>query len=279
MELAYLVIAHKAPDQVANLVRLVCRPGDYVLIHCDLHAGSAFQEQIATRLTGAGLANVRFAPRRWVNWGGFSVTAVEWEAIQELLAWSKNWRYFINLSGQCMPTKSPIQLAQFLAATDGANYIDCADLQTEWPGALYRLRTMTVEHRSGWINTKIPRHLPRQVRFFGGSAWFIVSRAFCEYLQSSEVFRDTLHFLRHAQIPDELLFQTTIMNSPFRDTVVRDAKRLITWPPGGAPHPNVLTMKDWPHLLEPDHYFARKFDPDVDAPVIDRLAAHVRSSH
>lgn len=277
MILAYLVIAHRDPAQVANLVRLVCRPGDYMLIHCDLHAGPAFQEQISSRLAGAGLANVRFAHRQWVNWGGFSVTAVESDAVGELLAWSREWQYFINLSGQCMPTKSPTRLADFLTAEHGNNFIDCADLQTEWPGALYRLRTLTVEHRSGWINTRIPRRLPRHIRFYGGSAWFMLSRPFCEYLESSEVFRDTLNFLRHAQIPDECLFQTTIMNSPFRDTVVRDTKRLITWPPEGAPHPNVLTMKDWPRLLEPDHYFARKFDPAVDDLVMDRLTEHVRS--
>ena len=276
MKLAYLIITHKNPEQVANLVQTVCRPEDLALIHCDLKSGSGFQERIQHALRASHPSNVRFATQRRVNWGGFSVTAVEADGIRQLLSWKDDWDYLINLSGQCMPTKSPAALADFLAAHRGANFIDCVDLQTDWKSALYRLKTFALEWRGRLLDTRIPRRALKGVRFFGGSAWFILSRAFCEYLTSSSVFTRMFAFARYTQIPDELLFQTTIMNSPFRDSVVGDAKRLIMWPPEASPHPLVLTTRDWPRLMEADHYFARKFDTAIDADVIARLTEYVQ---
>ena len=67
------------------------------------------------------------------------------------------------------------------------------------------------------------------------------------------------------------------MNSPFRETLMQDYKRLIVWASSGAPHPNILSLQDMPKIAADGHFFARKFDAGTDRAVIDALLARLRT--
>jgi hypothetical protein len=74
-------------------------------------------------------------------------------------------------------------------------------------------------------------------------------------------------------VPDELFFQTIIMNSQLRDTVENDDLRYLDW--SREPAPAVFTAADLPSLLESRQLFARKFDETVDFEVLDALDRHL----
>ena len=73
--------------------------------------------------------------------------------------------------------------------------------------------------------------------------------------------RDYVRFF-NVLIPDELFFQTLIMNSTLRDSVVNDNLRYLDW--SREPAPAVLGVGDVDRMLGSDKLFARKFDETVD---------------
>ena len=84
---------------------------------------------------------------------------------------------------------------------------------------------------------------------------------------------DYVRFFEHVFVPDELFFQTIIMNSALRDTVVNDNLRYVDWT--REPAPAVSTRDDLTALLELGQLFARKFDETVDREVLDALDRHL----
>jgi hypothetical protein len=109
------------------------------------------------------------------------------------------------------------------------------------------------------------------MRPYGGSAYFCMRKEHVAYiLDYVERHKALLRFYRYATDPDETFFQAILMNSPLKDAWVDDNLRYIDWPQG-ASTPRILTMKDWPALQESRMLWARKFDVNVDAEVLDEL--------
>jgi hypothetical protein len=81
---------------------------------------------------------------------------------------------------------------------------------------------------------------------------------------------DVLRFFRTVDVPDEILFQSILLSSPLRESVVNDDLRHIVWK-AGISHPELLTTDDLPELERSGDFFARKFDLAVDAGVLDEI--------
>jgi hypothetical protein len=84
---------------------------------------------------------------------------------------------------------------------------------------------------------------------------------------------DYVRFFGHVLIPDELFFQTIIMNSELRGSIENDNLRFLDW--SRDPRPAVLVQKDLPALLSSHKLFARKFDERIDSSILDLLDAHI----
>jgi hypothetical protein len=74
-------------------------------------------------------------------------------------------------------------------------------------------------------------------------------------------------------IPDEIFYQTILLNSPLQQTVVNDEVHYIAWPELSGPHPDILGVPDFDRFMATDKLFARKFDATVDSTVLDRIDA------
>jgi hypothetical protein len=85
-----------------------------------------------------------------------------------------------------------------------------------------------------------------------------------------------IDLFRRASSPDESFFQTVLVNSPLRDRLVNDDLRYVDWSEGGA-SPRVLTSYDLDRMLASHALFARKFDPAVDAEVLDVLDIQIQA--
>jgi hypothetical protein len=70
-------------------------------------------------------------------------------------------------------------------------------------------------------------------------------------------------------IPEEIFFQTVLVNSPLRETLVNRALHYTAWP--GGPHPKTLGVEDFPTLAASDVLYARKFDVERDSLVLDAI--------
>lgn len=101
---------------------------------------------------------------------------------------------------------------------------------------------------------------------------------------SDDVDKARFEMIKWVAAPEEMYFQTVLMNSPFRGRIEVNSKNVIAqncktyanFNPAGKPftgHPYIFTIEDVDELetLSGDHYFARKFDATVDDDVLDRL--------
>jgi hypothetical protein len=80
-----------------------------------------------------------------------------------------------------------------------------------------------------------------------------------------------VRFFKYVDVPDELFFQTVIMNSPLCGSVVNDNLRYIDWKDPNAASPAILTTSDLESLTRSSKLFARKFDTTVDGDVLDLI--------
>ena len=66
-----------------------------------------------------------------------------------------------------------------------------------------------------------------------------------------------------------IFFQTLILNSSFKDTVINETLREIQW--NGQSNPKVYTINDYEMLKQSTALFARKFDSDIDHEIIEKI--------
>ena len=81
-------------------------------------------------------------------------------------------------------------------------------------------------------------------------------------------------FFEHVLHPDEIFFQTILMNSDLRHTVVNDHLRYVDWTASPG-HPAILTAADFGALIDSGKLLARKFDDDVDLTILDDLDDYI----
>ena len=108
--------------QVLNLLRAIYRPQNYYCLHVDLKTAEDVQQAI--KAVANCFHNVFLASRSLnVTWGQFSVLEPELICMQDL--WNhKDWRYFINLTGQEFPLRTNHELVKILTAYNGMNDVD-----------------------------------------------------------------------------------------------------------------------------------------------------------
>ena len=122
------------------------------------------------------------------------------------------------------------------------------------------------------INKLLPkRKLPNGMVAMGRSQWFTLTPESAAYIvkylrENPSVSR----FFRLSWAPDELIFQTILYNSEFRDKMVNDNLLFVDWSRGAA-SPEVLNMDYADTLKRSDKLFARKFSPEADTRILDYL--------
>lgn len=277
MAIAYFLMAHHAPDQLRRLMALIHDARNFYLLHVDRKAGRECHAAAAD--LAARYENVYVMPARDVRWASYSVMSATLEGVQRLLALDKRWRHFWNLSGQDLPLATQDTIIERLARDSEANYVEAFDPATRWVDAERRTRFVRLELPGMRGGVNVPklridrwRRLLGEDRYWGGSSYFTLSRAFCEGMLASPRLAAYRRFFRHSYTTDEIMLPTFIMNSPWRDTVVQDNLRLIDFSEG-TPRPRTWTMADADRVLGSDKLFARKFDPGVDDAIIERVAA------
>lgn len=301
VQLVYVLIVYKEPDQVIRLVRRLQAPNVQLLIHIDRKADAEFTNRIMTSLGSE--PRCHFIRREPVYWGSWGLVQVMLNAAEYVAERGIPCDFLIHMSGQDYPLRSNEEISEFFDAHRGRQFLEYFELPCEYwvRGGLDRIeyyylhvkgrhftlppfagrrrvrRAMELARRVVPIG---PRAVPGGYRPYGGSAAVILARTGVEYVTGfvrTTLGRKVVRFFKHSMHPDELFFQTVLLNSPLRETVVNDELRYIEWPTFGGAHPKVLTVDDYPKLISSGKLFARKFsagDPAIldmldDAPVTE----------
>lgn len=276
----YNITGYKDVDQFSWLFSAIYNNHDSFLVHVDEKAPEAIHR--GYRAVTGYRANVDFLPSLSITWGGCGLIDAELLAINFALKNDFSWTHLVNLSAQDYPLISPTALRDQLRDSWPSNFVLCNPIkQVHW-----RIRKRPLfrylERRGRRYFTPIPKIAPRGINIcWVGPWWHILTREFCCWFVASETARRYLAFLRSAGMPDEMLIQNVIKDSPYADQLISSCQHEIIWrspddPVSASARPNILTINDLPRLEASDAFFARKFDHKVDCEVLDWLAARLQ---
>jgi hypothetical protein len=275
MQYAYIISAYKNLEQVARLVRRLQSERVSFLVHVDKKTDDRTYEALVRSLRD--LASVGFLPRHTCHWGGFGHVRATLKGIDELIRADTPFDYVILLTGQDYPIKSSEYIENFFETQAPSSFMGFAALPSDsWSprGGLDRIEYWHLRLYGHHLRLPFERRFPSGLRPYGGGAYWCLSRDCIEYVSDFVTRRpEVVSFFHHVDIPDEIFFQTILLNSDLRDTIVNDNLRYIDWTRGRRPA--ILEARDFEALRASPKLFARKFDARQDEQVLDLIDRHL----
>jgi hypothetical protein len=281
VQLAYIVSAYKLPDQLARLVMSLDTPDSHFFIHVDRKADDRVYRQMVSSL--ADVPTAHLLQRHRSDYGGFGHVRATLKGVSEIIRRRLEFDYAILLTGQDYPIRSNAEIRRFLASQAGKSFMEHFPLPARYwqGGGLDRIESWHVRFRGRRLRLRpcprlrLARRFPPALRPFGGSAYWCLSRACVEYVHEFvRAHSSYIRFFRFVDVPDELFFQTILLNSPLGATIVNDDLRYVEWPTqAAAGGPAILGKDDFERIVQSSKLFARKFDVTLDAEILDLVDA------
>ena len=297
MRHAFLITAHRDRRQLTDLVDVLATDDSHVFVHLDQKAPFAPADVLA----GVRMRDcvTLVSPQLSVRWGAPSLL---YATLLLLRAASRSgtFDYYHMLTGQCHPTRHPEEIFRFFREHRGREYLESFPLPTTIWGPGGGLDRMSYYHFYGLLNaqkrvggvrlnqqiirllvklqklTGLRRRLPGSFPcYYGGSAYWSLTGACVEYVLG-ELRRtpDLERAFRYTCSAEEILFQTLVMNSPFKEQVSESNLRYIDWSYRNGSLPANLDETDLEAVLSSGALFARKFDPTCSQVLLTRLCEH-----
>ncbi|UPQ75691.1 beta-1,6-N-acetylglucosaminyltransferase [Chryseobacterium nepalense] len=224
VRIAYFIMVHHKADVFRTMFEKIYTRDQFYLIHIDRKAKAELTEEIQVYLmqypNAFVLESMNIMPE------GFSMIQAELNAMEYLLNVSKEWDYFINLSGEDHPLKSQNIIRQFLTAHNGRNYLFYYDQKFYRPDTFRRIQNHFTELSHKISSLIYKREFMDGVIPYIGGKWFIFTRETCTFLVNNKRVMDFEDYYLHTLLPAESFFQTVLMNTVFKDIIVNDDKRV-----------------------------------------------------
>ncbi|XP_078531371.1 beta-1,3-galactosyl-O-glycosyl-glycoprotein beta-1,6-N-acetylglucosaminyltransferase 4 [Lissotriton helveticus] len=291
--LAYSLVVHKDAINVERLLYAIYSSSNVYCIHYDQKASSTFKaamENLASCFPNVFIASKLEA----VIYAHISRLQADINCLSDLTKATVQWKYAINLCGQDLPLRSNFELVAELKKLKGANM-----LETVRPSSVKKERfTFLHEVKDDYDYIQMPSKVnvskeppPHKIEMFVGSAYFILSRLFIEYVLESSVAKDFFVWSKDTFSPDEHFWATLVRvpgvpgGIPRSEADVTDLQsktRLVKWnyleeglyPPCTGEHIRSVCIygaAELRWLFMYGHWFANKFDSKVDPILIKCL--------
>ena len=277
-------MAHNHWEQLMLLIKCVDHPQNDIYIHIDKNVDKYPKQEIEKTAIHSKLIWVK---RFRTEWGSPKTVS----CILNLLASasSGHYDYYHLLSGMDLPLASQNDIHAFFASHTGKQFVGF-----DWEGIekdrfLYRIKyfypfsaflgkkpyNTSTKKMIGKIQdliilfqSKLNVNRIGKTKLYKGSVWFsITDELVAGILREKKKIEKEYAFTLCA---DELWLQNYIMYSGWSKMLANDNARYIRWIQGD-PSPQVLTMDDYPAMLQAGKMFARKFDDNIDKVVIDAI--------
>jgi hypothetical protein len=286
VSIAYVILAHRSPDQLARLVGRLHDPEDRVFVHVDRRVPLEPFARALHPFLADGFAH--FAYRRFrSHWADYSLVAATLATLEQAIQ-DATFSHVSLLSGEDYPLVPAGLLRSFFAcapdhsfvfhsAGDGVLPPDRRGNENwYWNGDLRRVtywhfrmldRQLHLPNRYlPWFPRMRP---PRGLTLYQGSQWWTLTRAAAHHVVEEFIRRPELRrYFRRTQAPDEFAVQTLLCNSHLMPSLVNDDLHFIEWE---GWHARTLTFADLPFLSETSKLFARKLDDAREPGLLDEL--------
>ena len=275
MKIAHLILTHTNPTQFKRLIKRLAHPDADFYIHVDLKV------DLEDFLPETNFKHIFFVRNRIsIVWGGYSMVEATVSGFREILQSGKHYDYINLLSGQDYPLKSAEEIHQFYSQNPGKAFMETLSVMEEWQEAIPRLtKYHFTDYRFVGVNTfeallnlvVSKRKIPNNLIPVGRSQWFTITLEHAKYIVDylSEN-KNVVNFFRFTWGSDEIIFQTILYNSKYKQDIVSDNLMYIDWSEG-KPNPKTFTISDLPVLSKSGKLFARKFNQKIDKDILDTL--------
>lgn len=319
MRIAYLVYAHQHPDQLARLIHALDAEFAAFFVHIDAKVDARpFIDRV-----GPSPRVVFVADRVKVYWMGYSQVEATLALMRAAARGVQNGPFdrYVLLSGSDYPIRSNRHIREIFLRSPDTEYLMFWKLEDnpEWLHKIERyhlLDSRLTNRRAGFAPTRafyqvahglihgvLPkrRHPPGLIPYGGSSWWMLTHGAVSCALDYLDRHPDFVRFYRRTHAPDELVFHTILMNSPFGANVHNrsryeefmrlwmnggDARtvmlmghefnlRYIEWDPARE-FPATLDERDYRALEATNCLFARKMHPVRSSGLLDLIDARLR---
>jgi hypothetical protein len=279
---ACIVLAHEDPVHVRRLVEAL--DPFPVFLHCDART----PESVFRAMTDGLPDRVRLLPRIRTGWAKWENVAAEVEGYRAALEHT-DASHVAVLTGSDYPLAHPDEIRSLLEAHRDESFIATHPLPyAEWgrDGGAARIRYRHWAWRKQMLRLPVPRRVPRDVVFAGGSQLKVLARHHAAAVVDTVDRRpDLVRFWRRTWVADET-FVPSVLSSPgltpgFDAEHVPHGLWWIGWDGTARKSPPWLTTADAGRLLErrtaPDvelpHVFARKFSTELSSDLLDVVDA------
>lgn len=322
MRHAYLVLAHQDPAALSRLLAALRHENVHFYIHVDDRGDDALVHVAQAQ------RDVTLVPRRQIRYKAWSMVEATLSLARAALA-DEHDRYSL-ISGSDYPIVTNQEICAFLQSAD-LEYLTfwrLADrpswqhkLQYHYPVEFISIRDprSSLPRRVFWAAFRRLRRFAPKRRHpeglvpYGGSQWWTLTHACLEHaLGVLDARPDVRRFYRTTESPDELIFQTIVMNGPFARRVcgydayqrwraksnpevrvsIKEEKRrmlpdhemnlrYIDWSgelTGAREAPAVLDERDLVAVTTSGCLWARKFDSIRSAGLLDEIDRRRHSS-
>lgn len=225
VRIAYFIMVHHKPEVFKAMFQKIYTRDQFYLIHIDRKSTSQFTEEI--QQYAVQFPNVYILDSLNIVSGGFSMIQAELNAMEFLLNVSREWDYFINLSGEDYPLKSQQIIRKFLTLNNGRNYLFYYDQKFYRPDTLQRIQNHFTELAHVISSFIYKREFMKGVTPYIGGKWFMFTRETCIFLTNNKRVMDFEEYYLYTFLPAESFFQTVLMNTSFSDIIVNDDKRAV----------------------------------------------------
>jgi len=281
MRIAVLITAFKNEDQLNRLIHYLSKDFD-IYVHIDKRFSLQVEES----------ENVRIYKKFKSYWGSYNTVLAMLNLLEE--ASKKSYDRYIQITGQDLPIKTNKYIIEHFEKNRNVEFIEYFSLpHKKWrkQGGMDRIRRFwgTEPARlSGpqmWIAYLIKAVLTiiykspiafmfnRRIRyqFYGGSNYMDLTdhcvKEVIQYLNDNPQY---LRRFKYTLIPEEIFFQTIILNLKLETVIINKNFRFIDWDTG-PDHPRTLTIDDFERIMDSEDLFARKFDENTDNEVIMKI--------
>lgn len=282
---AFIINAHKKAEQLKLLIDSL-QFGD-VFIHIDKKNDSLYNE---LKSFYSKNNNIYFVSNRIsVNWSGFSQVKATIELLKLVDSTNNRYDYIHFISGQDLLLMKQDQLDQYLIK----NGLDKQYVEVENIGSYkWRLTTYSFFRENPKNRTIRYRFLDNCLRIiqrsiihrnnfkyydlYKGSQWFSITYDCMKYILETIEGTDYIIKFKYTACSDEHFFQILLMNSKYKDKVMKYNGRYVVFE-GLQASPKLLTNNDYDKFMNGNYLFARKFDLNEDPEVIYRILSYVKN--
>lgn len=270
VRIAYLLLAHKSPEQLNLFIRQLLDYGDCdVYVHVDVTHKEICEQLIRDD-------RVIVCSEFETRWASFDICKAALKLMTLANESGKYYSHFYFGSGQDLLVKKG--LYEYLAEHEDKIFLRIIREVTEkdkasarykvrWSRKLmvsknfhvYRLvrKCLQMFCRMGIVIHRNKKTLNRKVKFYTGGTWFVapmdVLRYILKYMEENPDYED---FWEDSLASDLMFFQTVIMNSQYAENIEPELM-YIHW---GDNHPLNVTADDNETIESGNYYCARKFD-------------------